>query len=100
MVPVGKRHDSYVLKESNLEDRIRVLTKTHQIPIESRWMAHGDKAYQRSLFVVQAFKDSANPAKLRINDRMNSTWICVEWGFTKLGNLFRFTRDSKNHKKI
>lgn len=50
---VGKHHDSNVLSQSSLLNRVRSLNERLGVSLSDRLRTHADRAYQRSLFVVQ-----------------------------------------------
>lgn len=88
----GKQHSSNVLNQGGLLNCVRSLNERLDIPLSERLSTYADKAYQTSLFVVPVFKDAV-PGSLeaKLNDQMKFVLIGLEWGFGKVGQLFRFT---------
>lgn len=96
---VGKMHYMKMLRKLKLVNRIERLNLKFHVLSEERLMIYGDKVYQRSLFVAPPFKDPpAGFVKSRVNRRMASVRIAVEWGFAKVGNIYKFTRDADDRR--
>jgi hypothetical protein len=89
----GRRHDSYVLSLSDLEDKLTALNDHHG----SQWHVYGDSAFTLTRVVQTGFRESSNPSNSNAlyTYLMNSGRIAVEWGFGRVSNLWKYLDYSK-----
>lgn len=83
----GLRHDSAILTQSNVLERIRTITETHG----DVCYAYGDPAYPISPFIITGFKGNQLTVEQSIfNREMSAVRISVEWGFAILKSKWGF----------
>ncbi|CAM9415612.1 unnamed protein product, partial [Hapterophycus canaliculatus] len=91
----GRRHDSYLLCVSRLNDRLAEV----QGPDSPQMKVHGDAAYPLLSHVRRGFRGSnLTDGENALNQANSKMRICVEWGFGKVVNLFPFCDSRKNQK--
>ena len=87
----GRRHDSFLLRESGLLDRLRTLGQNYCI--------YGDPAYPLHHPIINPFRMANHtPEQEEFNRRMSAVRLCAEWGFGKLIQQFSFLDYKKNLK--
>lgn len=90
----GRRHDSYVLAKSKLlsglELKFRIFSRPPHI--------YTDAGYPLKRLLIVPFKGMLNRRQKIVNKRMGKLRVVVEWGFSKLVQLFPFLDYKKNMK--
>lgn len=91
----GRRHDSYMLSESNILPRLMQKINANGDP----YCLYGDPAYPLRPQLLGPFKGGMLTAEeADFNKRMSVTRVAVEWGFGKITQLFAFVDFKKNQK--
>lgn len=92
----GRRHDSFLLAESNLMDQMR------QLPLDrdgNRYALYGDQAYPLIPQLITPFRgQNLNPGQEDFNQAMSKVRQSVEYGFGKIEQYWAFTNYKKNLK--
>lgn len=92
----GRRHDSGVLRESNL---LATLTNLPALPDGGVYCIYGDPAYPlRPQLMVPYPSVNITPEQHEFNTAMSSARIAVEWAFGKVVQFFAFVDYKKNQK--
>jgi len=79
----GRRHDSFLLKESNLMQRL------HEVNPEKSMFIYGDGAYYVDSHIIGPHLGSAlAPEEKRFNQYMSNMRVSVEWGFANIIRLW------------
>ena len=91
----GRRHDSALYYDSGIDDKIANITDSN-----GRQLAiFGDSAYAFRRYLLTPFKGAALTQQQKdFNTNMSSVRACVEWGFSKITNIFAFLSFHKNLK--
>ncbi len=78
----GRRHDSHMLRESHLNDRMAVAQANNV----RQFTVYGDAAYGGKHSHISRGFTGANvtPEESAINQRMSAVRVSVEWGFQKI----------------
>ena len=92
-----RRHDSYLLRRSNLHNRLTALLSN--FPVD--YLCFGDAAYPKLRFITRGEKrarvpNAANVIAIENGKKVSKVRECVEWGFGKIINLWAFLDFSKN----
>jgi len=84
----GRRHDSYVLARSDLEEKLRALCEQHG----RDWHVYGDSAFTLTRHIQTGFRPSSNPSESNAlyTYLMNSGRIAVEWGYGKVTSKWKY----------
>lgn len=92
----GRRHDSYLLAESNFVERARdvcVDTTGKKLSI------YGDPAYANTSVIMSGYKGSVlTQDQQKFNQEMSRVRVTVEYGFQRVANVFAFVDFKKNQK--
>ncbi|CAN0084944.1 unnamed protein product [Ectocarpus fasciculatus] len=92
----GRRHDSFLLRESGLNDTLRVLQQGK--PFQGK--VYGDAAYAVQSHVCRGFRGANLTAdQRRYNRELSRVRITVEWTFGRIVGLFPFV-DFKNNLQL
>ena len=93
----GKRHDSFMLSESGLQEQLRNIRK----PSGQPYVLYGDPAYGVTNNIIAPFRgaDLTAPQK-HFNKAMSKVRVSVEWGFGKIAQHFAFLDFKKNLKVL
>lgn len=93
----GKRHDSFMLGESGLQEQLRNIRKPNGEP----YVLYGDPAYGVTNNIIAPFRgaDLTAPQK-QFNKGMSKVRVSVEWGFGKIAQHFAFLDFKKNLKVL
>ena len=85
----GKRHDSFMLGESGLQEQLRNIRKPNGEP----YGLYGDPAYGVTNNIVVPFRgaDLTAPQK-HFNKGMSKVRVSVNWGFDKIAQHFAVLR--------
>lgn len=95
----GSRHDSFMLTESRLLDKLRAIIP-EDLEIGDTYSLYGDPAYPQSSYLFGAFPNAPqNSDEARFNAKMSSVRQCVEWGFKEISTLWPIV-DFKRQMKI
>jgi len=84
----GNRHDSFMLNDSNLLQRLEEC-----FPLEDGkvYSLYGDPAYPESMFLVVGWKNAPpRSARARFNKLFSKLRISVEWAFKDISKLRKF----------
>ena len=93
----GRRHDSFMLGESGLEEKLRHITKPNKEP----YVLYGDPAYGVTNNIISPFKGAdLTEAQKHFNKAMSKVRVSVEWGFGKIAQYFAFLDFKKNLKVL
>ena len=114
---MGRAHDATMAKDTGLSDPVRDPNGKYKVDVGDRFMFYKDKTYRSGLYVVPPIKNtatgqnfyfpffirsitksSAGSREARLNDRMKSVRIAVEWFFGKTSKMFKFTSDGDSKK--
>ena len=77
----GRRHDSFLLGDSMLNDRLQLWQQNEPV----QYKVYGDSAYPVQSHISRGHKGVAlTEAQQRENRDMSAARICVEWGFGKV----------------
>lgn len=96
----GRRHDSYLMTESRLNDRIAAA----QIGQLVQYKVFGDKAYAMLSHVRRAWPDNINgngvltAAQRHENRNLAGARICAEWAYGEVVKYWAFVDFKKNLK--
>ena len=92
----GRRHDSYMLRESGILPQLQNLPHRNNIP----FALYGDPAYPLRPQLLCPFRGARiTEVQQDFNTVMSSVRQCVEWGFGKITSLWAFL-DFKQNLKI
>ena len=93
----GKRHDSFMLGESGLQEQLRNIRKPNGEP----YVLYGDPAYGVTNNIIAPFRgaDLTAPQK-HFNKAMSKVRVSIEWGFGKIAQHFAFLDLKKNLKVL
>lgn len=92
----GRRHDCYLLRKSQLLERLEPLTVDTN---GNRLVLYGNPAYGVSKLLLSPFKGAIlTEDQARFNRSMSSVRETVEWGFQRIVSLFAFVDFKKNLK--
>ena len=93
----GRRHDSFMLGESGLEEKLRHITKPNGEP----YVLYGDPAYGVTNNIISPFKGGdLTVTQNHFNKAMSKVRVSVEWGFVKIAQYFAFLDFKKNLKVL
>ncbi|KAM7436750.1 hypothetical protein ABFA07_013482 [Porites harrisoni] len=83
----GRRHDAFMLGESNLLPLLERMVKPNGDP----YVVYGDPAYGITRHIISPFRGAhlTRPQQL-FNAEMSKCRICVEWGFGKILQYFKY----------
>ena len=87
---IGIRHDIRILRESNLLDRLAL--------ISDQYVIYGDPAYSMDRNICCPYEGILTPDQLAFNQSMSRTRIAVEWNYARVLALFAGLRMSKSFK--
>jgi hypothetical protein len=94
-----RRHDSYLLRRSNLHNRLADVLAQFDID----YLCFGDAAYPLLRYITRGTRRPRVPipgavglAAANQRKKMSKVRICVEWGFGKIVNLWAFLDFKKN----
>lgn len=91
----GRRHDSYLLSQSNLNNRLAMVQQGNSVQCK----VYGDAAYPIMSHIDRGFRGAnLTPAQRAYNKNMSQVRICVEWMFGKVSKEFAFIDYSANLK--
>lgn len=91
---IGRRHDGHLFAKSKLCTKIeRKFNGWNNPPY-----LFGDSGYPLSKYVIVPFKGNVTRRETRVNKKMSRLRIAVEWGFSKIIQLFPFVDFKKNLK--
>nr|XP_047144740.1 uncharacterized protein LOC124818226 [Hydra vulgaris] len=92
----GKRHDSGMLADSNLLNKLAVCSfNSNREPL----CVYGDPAYPHRVNLQYGFKGAnISPEQLIWNKNMSKVRVAVEWVFGDIVNYFKFLDFKKNLK--
>jgi hypothetical protein len=91
----GRRHDSYLMTESQLNGRLA----NAQAGNASQYKAFGDKAYAILSHVSRGWQGVGLTARQQAdNKHMSACRIAIEWAFGNVLNLWAFVDYKKNQK--
>lgn len=90
----GRRHDGHMLAKSRLLQTLEVRFHQYVDPPH----IYGDSGYPLRKFLITPFKGRLNRSEKKVNKKMSSLRIAVEWGFAKILQLFPFNDYKKNLK--
>lgn len=94
----GRRHDSGILRESNLMHSLQNLPSR---PAGGQYCLYGDPAYPLRPQLITPYQHEPLSAQERqFNCEMSSGRIIVEWGFAKVLQYFSFVDFKKNQKLL
>ena len=93
----GRRHDSFMLGESNLLPLLERMVKPNGDP----YVVYGDPAYGITRHIISPFRGAhlTRPQQL-FNAEMSKCRICVEWGFGKILQYFTYLDFQRNLKVL
>ena len=91
----GRRHDVFMLGESNLLPLLERIVKPNGDP----YVVYGVPAYGISRHIISPFRGAnlTEPQK-HFNSEMSKVRICVEWGFGKIIQYFAYLDFQRNLK--
>lgn len=93
----GSKHDSTLLRQSNILDTISNFTAADGTPL----MIYGDKAYPISPNLITPFRGMGiTPQEAHFNQCMNHLRVSVEWGFGYVNKYFAFVNYPPNLKVL
>lgn len=91
----GRRHDSYLLRVSEINDRLAAVQHPHDLQMK----LYGDAAYPLPSHIRRGFKGAnLTDEEKAFNQASSKIRISIEWGFGKVSTLFPFCDFSKNQK--
>ena len=83
----GRRHDAYLLSESNLNARLAEVQQGNAVQCK----VYGDAAYPIVSHIDRGFKGAnLTPTQKAYNRSLSKVRICVEWMFGKVVEEFAF----------
>lgn len=93
----GRRHDAFMLGESNLLSLLERMVKPNGDP----YVVYGDPAYGITRHIISPFRGAhlTRPQQL-FNAEMSKCRICVEWGFGKILQYFMYLDFQRNLKVL
>lgn len=93
----GRRHDAFMLGESNLITLLERIVKPNGDP----YVLYGDPAYGISKHIISPFRGAhlTEPEKI-FNAQMSNVRVCVEWGFGKITQYFAYLDFKRNLKVL
>lgn len=90
----GRRHDGHLLARSRLVESLEQKFNG----IASPPYVYGDSAYPLRKFLITPFRGVHSRPERKVNRLMSSLRVSVEWGFSKIIQLFPFVDFKKNLK--
>lgn len=90
----GRRHDGYLLATSDLIQLLASRFNGYADPPH----VYGDLGYPLSKFLITPFKGNLTQRQKKVNKKMSSLRVSVEWGFAKILQIFPFVDYKKNLK--
>ena len=91
----GRRHDSFIFAESNLEMLLQNVTDA----AGNQMALYGDSGYPIRDCLMVPFRGAHLSAEEQIfNNMMSGVRTCVEWGFGKVSSVFAFVNYYANQK--
>ena len=91
----GRRHDSYLLSQSNLNNRLAMVQQRNSVQCK----VYGDAVYPIMSHIDRGCRGAnLTPAQRACNKNMSQVRICVEWMFGKVSKEFAFIDYSANLK--
>ena len=94
----GRRHDSFLLRESGLMQRLRELPLSHD---GSRYLVYGDPAYALQQQVICPYPTvNITQEQQLFNENMSKVRQSVEYGFGKVLQNFSFVDYKKKSKTL
>ena len=93
----GRRHDAFMLGESNLLPLLERMVKPNGDP----YVVYGDPAYGITRHIISPFRGAhlTRPQQL-FNAEISKCRICVEWGFGKILQYFTYLDFQRNLKVL
>ncbi|XP_072172794.1 uncharacterized protein [Diadema setosum] len=91
----GRRHDSYMLRESGL---LAGLERHSYDPEGNVLSIYGDPAYPLRRHLQSPFKGNVTEDQAAYNHTMSKVRVSVEWVFGDIINMFKFVDFEKNQK--
>ncbi|XP_033121176.1 uncharacterized protein LOC117120273 [Anneissia japonica] len=91
----GRRHDSFMLRESGLLDQLEQMSVNTNNEI---MCIYGDPAYPIRPQLQAPFKGNLSPIEQDYNKAMSEVRVSVEWLFGDILNYFKFTDFKKSQK--
>ena len=91
----GTRHDSALLRNSNIGD---IIQNDHRF---DGYLIYGDPAYPQNLqYVTGPFKGITNEDQQNFNKEMSKHRVCVEWGFALVLNNWIYLEHKRTLKVL
>lgn len=90
----GRRHDSHLLAKSYLLHMLETRFNGYADPP----YLYADCGYPLRKFLITPFKGTQNRNEIKVNKQMSALRISIEWGFSKILQLFPFVDYKKNLK--
>lgn len=91
----GRRHDSYLLAESGVQDQLSALPL---MPDGTPYCLYGDPAYPLTPSILVPYRGQITPEQQQFNQQMSKIREAVEYGFGKVVTYFSFVDFKKNLK--
>ena len=92
----GRRHDMFLLKQSNLRERLRQYSHNSHGEIMS---IYGDPAYSITGYILSGYKGARlDETQQLFNKKMSAVRATVEYGFQRITTLFAWVDFKKNQK--
>ena len=93
----GRRHDSFMLRQSGLLDELQQFSVNTAGQIMS---IYGDPAYPLRAHLQAPFKGNLSLDQANYNKSMSSVRVSVEWLFGDIINFFKFVDFKKSQKVV
>lgn len=90
----GRRHDSFVLAKSRLHDKLEQKFQRYTAPP----YIYSDAGFPLKKYLIVPFKGTITRRQNIVNKKMTKLRVAVEWGFSKIVQLFPFLDYKKNMK--
>ena len=95
----GRRHDSFMLRQSGLMASLRQLTAACGLPAGLQYAIFGDPTYPINDYILRMNKGTRlTPAQVAFNTEMAKHRVTVEWGYRDIIEQFKFVDYEKNQK--
>lgn len=94
-VETGRRHDAFILTQSDLNHRLAAA----QAGNDTQCKIYGDAAYPIMSHIDRGFRGAnLTPAQKAYNRNLSQVRVCVEWMFGKVAQEFSYIDFPKNLK--